>query len=157
MRLKNFNYQFNAGPFSSKDALRQNWTTGNCRRALQYYFFAKHKFFLEPENILLPEAYFKIGKFIYRKGQRIDFEKLEPSDIVYAEKIQNKKGELINRGEQSYGKADDYILCLHSAIYIGEKGKKIWHATSIEGKSCFWPLEKFKIYYKPVAVKRLYF
>jgi hypothetical protein len=38
LMLKKFTYKFDQGPFATEKELSGNWSLGNCRRALQYYF-----------------------------------------------------------------------------------------------------------------------
>lgn len=155
MELRNFIYKFNAGPFTTERELRDGWSEGNCRRALQLYFLLERDLFLKPEQVLCPAAYHETGEFVFKKGENIDFIKLRVGDIIYAEKILGKDGNHIDKGESKFKNLDDYIVSLHTVIYAGEFGKEIWHATSIEGGSCFWPLEKFLHFYRPVAAKRI--
>jgi hypothetical protein len=156
MPLKYFSYQFDAGPLETKEELDGDWKTGNCRRALQYYFYATRGLFLLPKEVLCPEAYYQTGEFVFKKGDIVELSKLQPGDIIYAERIRSKDGSPINKSEESFPTADDYIVALHTAIYVGEQDKEIWHATSIEGGSCQWPLAKFLKFYKPIAIKRLF-
>lgn len=154
--LKKFTYKFNEGPFITEKDLLGNWKEGNCRRALQYYFFKKHGIFLPPEKVLCPWAYKKTGKFIFREKINFDWEKLRPGDIIYAERKSSlKKGVSVEKSETSFDNRDEYLVSLHTAIFIGKSGKEIWHATSIEGKSCYWPISELVNYYLPVTVKRI--
>ena len=155
MLFKNFIYKLNLGPFNSKNELDSNWQEGNCRRAVQYYIWKTKNIFLEPEKVLCPQAYNETGTFIIQKNQKFYFDYLVNGDIIYAEKIRNKKDEQIDKSEKTFSSSDEYIISLHTALYTGEKGHEIWHATAIEGASCFWPLEKFLHYYKPIAAKRI--
>lgn len=153
--MRKFTYKFNEGPLSSIEELLGNWDIGNCRRVVQYYTFLKKKIFLKPEEVLCPEAYNNVGVFIINEDEEFSVPKLTDGDIIYAEKICNKEGKLIDKSLRIFSSKDDYIISLHTAIFTGEKNKEIWHATAIEGSSCYWPLEKFLNYYHPVAVKRI--
>lgn len=153
--MKNFAYKFNEGPLSSVEELLGNWSVGNCRRVVQYYTFIKRKNFLKPEEVLCPEAYNNTGIFIINEGEEFFVSKLIDGDIIYAEKIRDKEGKLVDKSSKIFSNKNDYVISLHTAIFTGEKNKEIWHATAIEGVSCFWPLEKFLNYYHPVAVKRI--
>ncbi|MDP2705873.1 MAG: hypothetical protein Q8O49_01560 [bacterium] len=155
MKLKSFVYKFDAGPFEKKEGLARDWKIGNCRRSLQYYFFEVHGIFLKPEEVLCPAAYHRTGSFVFEKGQDIDFRSLKEGDIIYAERIKDKKGNLVEVGESKFANFEDYITSLHTAIYTGKLRKEIWHATSVEGKDCFWSLSKFLGFYKLIAVKRV--
>jgi hypothetical protein len=153
--MKEFNYRFNEGPLSSAEKLLGDWDIGNCRRVVQYYTLLKKKIFLRPEEVLCPEAYNETGIFIINESEEFTISKLVDGDVIYAEKIRSKDGESINKNLKTFINRDDYIISLHTAIFTGEKHKEIWHATAIEGSSCFWSLEKFLDYYHPVAVKRI--
>lgn len=152
---KDFYYKFNEGPMNSKEELLGDWDIGNCRRAFQYYTFKKKNIFLEPEDVLCPKAYNETGTFIINKDDEFNFEILTDGDIIYAEKIRNKEGEMIDKNVSTFPTNDDYIVSLHTALFTGEKDKEIWHATAIEGKSCFWDLKKFLYYYRPIVAKRV--
>ncbi len=153
--LKNFTYKLNDGPLSSEKELLGIWDTGNCRRVVQYYTFLKNKIFLKPEEVLCPEAYNNTGTFVIKENKEFSTKELKDGDIIYAERIRNKANELVDKSIKNFANKDDYIISLHTAIFTGEKNKEIWHATFIEGSSCFWSLEKFLNYYRPVAVKRI--
>ena len=117
--------------------------------------FLKRKIFLPPEKVLCPEAYNNTGIFIINENEELSISKLIDGDIIYAEKIRNKKGETTNKSYGTFPTKNDYIISLHTAIFTGEKDKEIWHVTAFENSSCFWSLEKFLNFYKPVAVKRI--
>ena len=153
--MKQFSYEFLAGPLASEGELKGNWDTGNCRRAVQLYIFEEFGIFLRPEQVLCPAAYRTTGSFVFKKGQSIDFTVLKKGDILYAERIRTKEGERVDKSENTFSSSDEYIISLHTAIYTAEQNKEIGHATSIEGNSCYWSLEKFLQFYRPVAAKRI--
>lgn len=150
--LKKFTYHFDAGPLGTKEELFGDWQSGNCRRAVQLYFYKQRKIFLGPEQILCPEAYYRTGKFVIRKNEEFNFNVLQEGDIVYAEKIRDSENNCIDKHKELN---NDYLIALHTAIYTGEKGKEIWHATAVESESCYWSIEKFSRFYRPVAAKRI--
>lgn len=152
---KYFDYKFNEGPLATQSELLGDWQLGNCRRAVQYYILKTKGIFLEPEQVLCPDAYNKTGDFIMKEGQSFDPSLLINGDIIYAEKIRNKESTAVDKSPATFDTKDDYIISLHTALYTGEKDKEIWHATAIEGSSCFWSLEKFLHFYKPIAIKRI--
>ncbi len=152
---KKFTYKFNEGPLGTQEELSGNWNEGNCRRAVQLYIFGRKDIFLKPEQVLCPEAFNDTGTFVINKGQKFSFESLVNSDVIYAEKIRNKQGEEVDKSEQTFPSLDEYIISLHTALYTGEKDREIWHATAIEGGSCFWSIEQFLHFYKPIAAKRM--
>ncbi len=153
--LKQFSYQFIAGPFPTREELQGDWQIGNCRRALQYYVLQSKGLFLKPDEVLSPGAYHKTGTFVFKKGEKIDLGALKTGDIIYAERIRSKAGELVDKSEQGFPTEDDYITSLHTAIWIGEPGKEIWHSTAVEGSSCSWVLGRFQYFYRIVAAKRI--
>ncbi|HEX8994079.1 MAG TPA: hypothetical protein VF803_02400 [Candidatus Paceibacterota bacterium] len=153
--LRQFSYERDAGPLASVEELRSGWETGNCRRAVQLYEYERREIFLNPEEVLCPEAYHSTGEFVFKKGEPIDPSQLQDGDIAYAERIRNTKEEAIDKSEDTFASEDEYVVSLHTAVYTGTPGAEIWHATFIEGGSCYWPLEKFLYFYKPVAVKRI--
>ena len=150
--LKTISYKFNKGPISKEELQEEKFTEGNCRLAIQYYFYKIHNLFIEPNNILNPQGYNTLGTFIIEEKyfKNDSFVHLKEGDIIYAERIINAQGEKILK---SYSSKDDWIIALHSAIYLGND--KIYHCTSIDKKSCVWSIKKFLDYYKPIAAKRL--
>lgn len=153
--IKQFSYKFDAGPVSSEKELVGDWQFGNCRIAVQLYTFLNSGIFLRPEQVLCPAAYEETGRFVIDSNMVFSFELLTEGDVIYAEKIRNKKGEEVDKSEPVFSSQEKYIISLHTALYTGEKDREIWHATSLEGGSCYWSLEKFLHFYKPVAAKRI--
>ena len=151
MNLPIFKYVFQAGPLP-KEKLDDKIKEGNCRLAVQLFFYKNYKKYFKPEDVLNPNGYKNTGKFIYKPGQKIDYSKLEEGDIIYAQRKINKEGEKISRDEKDFKNEDEWIYYLHSAVYFSDN--KIYHATTFEDKSCVWSLNKFNKYYKLVAVKR---
>ncbi|MFA6094633.1 MAG: hypothetical protein WC757_01980 [Candidatus Paceibacterota bacterium] len=153
--LRHFAYKLNEGPFSSEEELLGKWYIGNCRRAVQLYLFEKKKIFLKPEEVLCPESYEKTGIFVTGKDFDFSFNSLIDGDVIYAERIRNKEGRMIDKSPQTFSTNNEYLISLHTALFTGEKGKEIWQATFVEGSSCFWSLEKFLYYYRPICAKRI--
>ena len=139
-----FQYKYNAGPLSLKELSLAKFTTGNCRRAIQDYFYTVNNLYLSPSEILLPDAYCNTGKFITKNGM-VYFNLYKSGDIIYAERIKNKKNNFKSEKERIYH--------FHSAIYLGDN--KIYHATTITKETCIWNMEQFNQYYKIIAVKRI--
>ena len=153
--LKQFTYKFTEGPFRSISELLSEWKSGNCRRAVQYFLYRKKRIFLKPEQVLCPEAFYNTGTFIMDNNNKFNSILLKEGDIIYAEKIRNKEKKVVNKNKITFSNYDEYIVSLHTALYTNKKGKEIWHASLIEGKSSYWSLNKFLYYYKPVVVKRI--
>jgi hypothetical protein len=98
------------------------------------------------------------------------FAGLPTGAVIYAERVRAKDGSRTAKTLSGFPSMGDYLVSLHSAIFIQaitdevlrklpvgivclNAGSAIWHATSIEGGTCLWPLEKFLLYYKPLAAK----
>ncbi len=153
--LRKFNYCFDSGPFQNEEEFRDNWQTGNCRRAVQYYFFAELGIFLNREQILCPELFHDTGMFIIRLGEPFSSNQLRAGDIIFAEKIRSRPGDLVDRSRTYFPNEEEYVVSLHTAIYWGVRGRDIWHATNITGSSCYWSMNRFMRHYRPVAAKRV--
>jgi len=171
-RLKDFKYIYDkgAGPLSETELQEENFTIGNCRLAIQYFLYKTKGLFIPEEEVLLPKGYRDTGIFIV-KEKPIDFTILERGDIVYAENLRNKKGELREKSRDTFETEDEWILYFHTAIYLGvldpelkeilpkgdypENVPLVWHSTFIEGGTSVWPVEKFEYFYKPVSIKRV--
>jgi hypothetical protein len=147
IKLKNVLYNFNNGPLTEKELKKDNFKEGNCRLAVQYYFYKIHNLYLKPSSILNPRAYEKVGRFIIKEGEFSSglIEKIQEGDIIYGDRIGAKKDRKISR--------KDWIVGLHSAIYAGNN--RIWHSVKVAGESCYWSFNKFLKYYNLVAVKRI--
>ena len=98
MKFRYFGYVVAAGPVSEK-RLKEEYNVGNCRLAVQMYFYDNHDLFLSKEKILLPEGYWNTGRFV-KKGWMSSweyFDGLETGDVIYAERVRNGDGELIKK------------------------------------------------------------
>lgn len=153
--MREFGYRFDAGPLGSADELAGPWNEGNCRRAVQLYLFSMRGEFLEPDRVLCPEIYNKTGIFVMEIGDQFAFERLNEGDVIFAERMKDSRCVNVNRGRDSFISSDDYVISLHTAVYTGRKSQEIWHATAIEGASCYWNTHRFLEFYRPVAAKRL--
>lgn len=151
-----FTYRYLAGPVLTAKEIDDGVTEGNCRFALQLYFYRLHTIFFERDQIYLPGGYKVLGEFIF-KEEPIDFNLLKPGDVLYAQNWRNKEGKLLEKGIENYKDKDEWLYYLHSAVYVGSEDgvHYIWHATNIEGGPTLWPLEKFEHYYKPISAKRI--
>lgn len=152
-----FTYKYLAGPVDTRDQIDAGITEGNCRFALQLYFYKIHGIWFERDEIYLPGGYRVLGEFIF-KEEPIQFETLRRGDILYAQNWRDKAGKLLNKGIENYKTKDEWLYYLHSAVYLGKINPNtdehyIWHATNIEGGPVLWTLEKFEYYYKPISVK----
>lgn len=164
--LHTFSYKFSkgAGPLSLKK-LQGKISNGNCRLAVQDYYYQVHKLYLKPKQILLPTAFKKVGKFVETTN-------LQPGDLIYAEKLRNKKGEIVFKPQHTYNNEDEWILHFHTAVYLGKLNSSIrvfipitpeypdgtpviWHSSFISNGTSLWSLEKFSHYYRLVATKRV--
>lgn len=154
-----FKYAYLAGPVETSEELQSVAVEGNCRYALQLYFYRIHHKFYERDEIYLPGGYKVLGEFVF-KEEEIDFAKLKSGDVLYAQNLRNKEEKLVKKGIDTFESKDEWLYHLHSAIYLGKIDPEtdqqyIWHATNIEGRVALWSLEKFKHYYLPVSVKRV--
>jgi hypothetical protein len=154
--IEQFTYAYLAGPLNTETELMQPVMEGNCRLAIQLYFFRLRGIFLGKDKIYLPGGYKHLGQFIVEEDL-IDFDLLQPGDIVYAQNLKNKHGEPMARGREMYTSKDEWLFHLHSALYVGVYNNQhcLWHATSIENGTCIWTREKFEEYYQPISAKRV--
>lgn len=174
-KLSLFSYVFDkgGGPLNLTQ-LQKKIKNGNCRLAVQDYYYIVHNLYLKPEQILLPQAFKKIGKFIRLPTKSLEqsIKSLQLGDIIYAERLRNKKGKIIYKPKTAYQNKDQWILHFHSAIYLGKLNSRIlsfipfkteypkgtpviWHSSFISDGTALWSLEKFLYYYQFVAVKRI--
>lgn len=162
-----YKYDKGAGPLLEIE-FNQAIKTGNCRLAVQDYFYVAQGLYLKPDEILLPYGYKHTGVFINFRGLR----DLKQGDIIYAEKFRNKNSEIIYKEKDKYKNEDEWIRYFHTAIYLGNLDEKIesllpvkpaypkgtpviWHSSFIAGGTAVWSVEKFCYYYQPVAAKRI--
>lgn len=153
-----FVYQYLAGPVETPRELDAGVEVGNCRLALQLYFYRMSDVFFEKDQIYLPGGYKVLGEFVFQE-EPIDYSMLQRGDILYAQNLRNKSGAEVDKSLGRYRTKDEWLYYLHSAIYIGKIDNSpapyVWHATNIEGGPVLWALEKFEYYYKPVSAKRV--
>ncbi len=156
--LPTFKYDYTVGPVNSKDQITFPIRAGNCRFAIQLYFYICRGLWLTPEQTLCPALYLSTGCFI-QKGSTIDTSHLEEGDIVLAERIRNKDGQIIDRSPTKFSTEEEWIISLHSAIIKNPHSEKdkmmIWHATAIANGVCEWSLREFETHYRIVAIKRI--
>lgn len=151
-----FSYKYLAGPVLREKELNENFVEGNCRFALQLYFYRIHNRFFERDEIYLPGGYKVWGRFVF-KEEDIDPLGLEPGDVLYAQNLRNKEGRQVDKSLERYRSKDEWHYYLHSLIFLGIKDGQpfVWHATHIDGGPTVWDWEKFLHYYKPIAAKRI--
>lgn len=151
-----FTYQYLAGPVETEAELASGVTEGNCRLAIQQWFYELHGIFFKRAEIYLPGGYKHLGEFIFEE-EDIDWDQLQAGDIIFAENLRNKKGEVIDRSLESFDSKDEWLFYLHSAQYLGKQNGQhfIWHASAICGGTCTWDLNTFLHNYRPVSVKRV--
>ena len=170
-RLSFFKYKFDKGPVS-KSEIKKPINEGNCRFALQDFFFILHKKYFKERELLNPAGYLNTGSFLKRECADDFFDNLPTGAVIYAEKIRNRKNELVDNTPKKFKNEEDYFIALHSAIYIKNINERIlsklpdeisvskssapaiWHATAVEGATCLWDINKFLHHYKPVAAKQ---
>ncbi|CAN5699082.1 hypothetical protein BH11PAT2_BH11PAT2_05250 [soil metagenome] len=154
--VENFVYKYLIGPVESVETFNLPVTEGNCRLALQLYYYRIHGIFFQKDDIYLPGGYKVWGQFIF-KEEPIDFDKLKLGDVIYAQNFRGKRGQELLKGIEHFKDKDEWLWHLHSAIYVGKVDgiHYIWNATSIVGETIIWPLETFEYYYKPISAKRI--
>ncbi len=145
-KLKTFKYKFDKGPLPLRELKKEEFTEGNCRLAIQYYLYKIHDAYFKPGQILNPQAFNKVGKFIIKEREfnKNSLELLQEGDIIYADRIRKEIKNLSRK---------DWIISLHTAVYCGNN--KIYHSNIIENNSGIWSFSKFTKYYNPIAVKRI--
>jgi len=151
--MKIYTYAFLAGPFETKEELCGFWSKGNCRRALQWYFFEYHGIFFSPEQLLCPQSFLATGTFVLKEGEKWNRDPLQVGDVIFAERIRGKDGEKIPSKKNNLSR-DEYLVRLHTAIIQNIEPLQFFHATSLSGKSCIWTQEAFFRCYRSIAVKR---
>jgi len=184
MLLPKFVYHFKSGPVDSPQLL-EIIKRGNCRLAVQIFYQRVFDIFLKTEQILLPEAFYQTGEYVFppagtdknylEKNFAKNLGKLKFGDVLYAVRLRNKKNKNIYKNFSEYKDYNEWLLYLHSAVFLGKKSEApqdkqyifaqipekitnenlIWHATAIENGSVFWDIKKFNNYYALVTAKRL--
>lgn len=154
--VENFAYKYLLGPVESIEDLSQSIAEGNCRLALQLYYFRVHNTFFQKDDIYLPGGYKVWGEFVF-KEEPIDFDSLLPGDVLYAQNLRGKRGQELLKGIENFKDKDEWLYHLHSAIYVGkvDGAHYIWNATSIVGGTITWPLDTFEYYYRLISAKRI--
>ncbi len=151
-----FSYKYLIGPVLTEEELNTPFEEGNCRFALQLYFYRVHKLFFERDQIYLPGGYKVWGDFVFEE-EDIDPSVLKSGDVIFAQNIRNKEDKEVDKSLERYKDKDEWLYYLHSLIYIGtiDGVPYVWHATHIAGGPVVWTWEKFLHYYKPISVKRI--
>jgi hypothetical protein len=142
MRMEKFEYSYLEGPVVRSDLILGK-KMGNCRFAVQDFYYKYFGKFLRPEEILLPGAYRDVGEFVFCEvfdsaqtlREKIDFNKLRVGDIIYAKKRFDSKGNDILKKKEDYipsslkklrrTQEDEWILYSHSAVFLGEVNEKL--------------------------------
>ena len=167
--LHNFNYKYLRGPVS-EDSLKMQISEGNCRLAVQDYFYTIYGIYLDRNEIVLPEAKNK-GILIENDG-KIDFlDNIREEDIIYGEKIKTSTGERVNLSEKRIINENEWLTGLHMGVYLGVQPSEvlsslsynemdmkkpvIWHSSFISKGTSLWSVDKFCEYYKPVFARRI--
>lgn len=168
-RLPHFKYNLNAGP-ETIEALSENPKSGNCRLAIQQYFFVSSGIRFNPEEILCPRSFRETGTEILGQTDHWDWSQLSRGDVLFAERILGKDGSKVDRSRSSFSTEDLWITYLHSAVFLGMADEDllkllpssdypknmplIWHATAVSGETCVWSTSQFEKYYKPISARR---
>ena len=165
-------YAFNAGPLPERE-LSDEITAGNCRLLLQLYFYKFYGKYFSKDLLLNPEAYTSTGEFIRDCYAEDFFENLPNSTVIYAQRLLDRDDNPVDHSPAAFANYEDYIIRLHSALYISDVNQLIdntpsdmpiddtvqpgspviLHATYIQGSTCVWSVAKFLHYYQPIAAK----
>lgn len=153
--LPQYQYSFNAGPLLP-EFLDNSPILGNCRLAIQLYFYRLHNKVFLPDEILCPQSFRETGTKI-----DLDFNdhnwmtNIQIGDVIFAERIKDKDGKFVDRSIDYFKQnEDEYITYLHTAIISNKEPFEIWHATTITNNTCFWDLDQFNNYYKIIGLRR---
>ncbi len=126
---------------------------GNCRFAIQLYFYRIHNHWLEKDEVYLPGGYEHLGEFVFRE-ESIDFSVLKPSNIIYAQNLKQKDGTYYARDPKTTRRSPTGDL-ISTQLYTSAKLLIRITFTAPVVFAAVWPLEQFVEYYKPISVKRL--
>ena len=167
--LHNFGYEYLRGPVS-EDVLKTEISEGNCRLAVQDYFYTIYGIYLNENEIILPEAEDK-GILMENNDIDIFLKNLKEGDIFYGEKIKTSKGRRVNLGEKRIANENEWLTNLHMGIYLGIQPSEVlkslsynemdmdkpvvWHSSFISKGTSLWSIDKFCEYYKPVFIRRI--
>jgi hypothetical protein len=171
-KLAEFQYAYTHGPLDTEAELLSGFATGNCRRAVQDFFYKRANLFLVPEQIYIPQSYEAQGSFVVKEGEPFALGPLKEGDVLYAQKLRSKSGRLLDTGPEMFDSRDEWLFGLHNAVYLGEISPAlqkllpegvtykeslpyIWHATVVAGGTGLWEWDMFAHYYLPVSAKRL--
>jgi len=152
------------------DQIQQGPIEGNCRLAVQDYFYTLHGLYLGREDVVLPEAIKGKGVTIKElQGDVHFFDDLEVGDIVYAERVRNRGGRRLSVGKERFSTENEWMTNLHLGVYVGtptadlfthmsaseDAGPAIWHASRMAGGTALWSIDTFCYYYQPAVARRI--
>jgi len=153
-RLHNFGYDYFRGPVS-REELQEEIAKGNCRLAVQDYFYTIHDLYLDKEEVILSGKMISETDVIKNQGNIGEFfSRLKKGDVVYADKRRNSQGEELEPGSEKFKTEEERLLNLHLGIYL-ENPPTIWHSSFISKGTALWPIDKFCYYYKPFVARRI--
>ncbi|HPT66227.1 MAG TPA: hypothetical protein PK257_02875 [Candidatus Woesebacteria bacterium] len=167
--LHNFGYEYLRGPVT-EDVLNVEITSGNCRLAVQDYFYTNYGIYLGKNEIVLPEAKNK-GIFVENENKSVFLDNLKEGDIIYGEKIKTSTGKRVNLSEKRVNNENEWLTSLHMGVYLGVQPSEIlsalsynemdikkpvvWHSSFISKGTSLWSIDKFCEYYKLVFARRI--
>lgn len=174
-KLHTFQYAFRKGAGSEEALMNETIKEGNCRLALQDYYYICENMYLTPDQVFLPQGFKQTGTTIQTFDTTENFFKnLKKGDVIYAERLKNQKKENVYKNKSSFHSKDDWITSLHSAVFLGKLDRDIlshlpqeentpfnqdssyiWHATAVAGGTVLWTAENFSFYYQLVIAKRI--
>jgi len=167
--LRNFSYKYLHGPVS-EDVLKTEITEGNCRLAVQDYFYTNYGIYLDQNEIVLPRAK-NNGLLMENNDTSVFLNNLKEGDIIYGEKIKTSTGKRVNLDEKRIANENEWLTGLHLGVYMGVQSSEvlsslsyneaditkpvIWHSSFISKGTSLWSVDKFCEYYKPVIARRI--
>ena len=86
-----FVYKYLAGPVLTKQEIEDGVEEGNCRFALQLYFYKIRNYFFERDDIYLPGGYKVLGDFIYKEEVAKSYVDMK---VILAKNQENTDGRL---------------------------------------------------------------
>lgn len=168
-KLHNFKYNYFRGPISLDD-LQTEITEGNCRLAVQDYFYTNHGLYLNREELILSERMINGSDVKKNQGDIVDFfSDLKEGDIVYADKLRNSLEKELTPRSEKFANEEERLINLHLGVYLGiqknenssrfsfnnidTKKPVIWHSSFISKGTALWSIDEFCYYYKPFVAR----
>ncbi|MFA6185388.1 MAG: hypothetical protein WCT51_02900 [Candidatus Shapirobacteria bacterium] len=155
-RLHNFKYNYLRGPVSYED-LQTEIVEGNCRLAVQDYFYINHDLYLGRKDLILSKEMVNGFDVIKNQDNIGDFfSRLKEGDIVYADNLRNSFGNELKPRSEKFPNEEERLLNLHLGVYLDRLNQPtIWHSSFISKGTVLWSIDEFCYYYKPFIARRI--